>query len=148
MSIFTFGLYQLYFFYTSWKYIDNERKNKISPSLKSIYYMFFNFSLVDNYLLLSKKTNKIYSLLIYLCVLINIFLNILSAQNEQLLVFCSLSCFFLIPFLQLRNSYLNKVESKLNKRKWLSKKDVKILGRFWVTMLVLVIFIIFYEGLE
>ena len=147
MSVFTFGLYQIFFFYESWKYIDNERESNLSPSLKSIFYMIFNFSLVENYLFLSKKRNILYSLLIYLCIIINIILNLLSTQIDQFKSFSLLACLFLIPFLNLRNSYICMTENKIKKRKWLNNADVRILGYFWLVVLLLMIFLYFKEGL-
>ena len=40
MCFFTGGLYQLYFFYKSWMYIDIGKNNGISPAFKSVFYIY------------------------------------------------------------------------------------------------------------
>jgi len=144
MCFFTGGLYQLYFFYKSWKYIDDGKNIRISPALKSIFYFIFNFSLIESYLILSKKTNIFYSLFFHFIILLNISFNILNIVDEYFYFFGLLSYLILIPFLYLRNYYFNKAQKYMIKRKWLSKEDVRILGWFWFSIFALIIlFIIF-----
>lgn len=146
MCFFTGGLYQFYFFYKSWKYIDDGKNKVINPAFKSMFYFIFNFSLIESYLILSKKTNILYSITFHLIVLLNIsfiLLNILD--DESIFIFSTLSYLVLIPFLNLRNDYFDKAQKEMINRKWLSKKDVRILGWFWFTVIAFIILLIILD---
>tara|TARA_B110000114_G_scaffold17792_1_gene17185 strand:+ start:2651 stop:3151 length:501 start_codon:yes stop_codon:yes gene_type:complete len=138
LCFFTLGIFQLYFFYNSWKAIDDGQNNKISPAIKSIFYIIFNFYLVESYLTLTKKTSLLYSLFFHLIVLLNSCFNLLNMVDEGNLIFFTLSNIVLIPILNLRNSYFNKTKENIKKRKWLSKDDVRFIVWVWIIFIVLI----------
>ncbi len=145
MCFFTGGLYQLYFFYKSWKYIDDGKNNMINPAFKSMFYFIFNFSLIESYLILSKKSNILYSITFHLIVLLNIIFILLNIiDDESIFIFSTLQYLVLIPFLNLRNKYFDKAQKEMKKRKWLSKKDVRFLGWFWLIAIAFIVLLIFF----
>jgi NADH:ubiquinone oxidoreductase subunit 6 (subunit J) len=146
MCFFTGGLYQLYFFYKSWKYIDEGKNNMINPAFKSMFYFIFNFSLIESYLILSKKTNILYSIVFHLIVLLNISFILLNIiDDESIFIFNTLPYLVLIPFLNLKNKYFDKVQKEMKKRKWLSKEDVRILGWFWLIGIAFIVLLIIFN---
>lgn len=57
MSLTTFGIYELYWFYRNWRVIKNRDKSKILPFWRALFWPFWTFSLMSRFNEDSKDQN-------------------------------------------------------------------------------------------
>jgi len=55
LSILSFGIYEIYWFYQNWKAIKTQEGKKLSPSWRAIFYVFFCYSLFKRVLISASK---------------------------------------------------------------------------------------------
>ncbi len=131
LSVITFNLYQVYWFYKNWRFFKEKEKLEISPFWRAIFSVIFIYSILKRIFGLTKKKdlNKWHSpvvltilwiLLEFMGLLDNIpqFLgDQMSVLSYVLLLLATilplLSVLVLIPAQRLLNNYWRKVESNL-----------------------------------
>ena len=97
LSIISFGLYEVWWIYKSWRFFQQKEKIDIRPALRAIFSIFFLVLLFNKILDFAKEkgyNNYYYSILLFLGFLI---LNILSNSLEQFRLMSILNFIFLIP---------------------------------------------------
>jgi hypothetical protein len=115
-SIISFGIYELVWFYRSWKFFKEKEKTNISPFWRTVFAIFFINSLFKKMLEYAKKEGykKEYSSIMRVWGWFII--NMMARLPDPFWLISSFSFLFLLSPLNAMNYYLNKTEKKCQPR--------------------------------
>jgi len=141
LSILSFGLYQVYWFYKHWSFLRDEKKINILPVWRALLIIFFGYSLFRKFYKLAVekgyKGNPSLGLLFIIYIALSLFAYL---PGDYLWIITLLSFIPLIPILNMMNFYYVKEQQNYNIRKKLTKGEKKFLYIFWGLIILLVLF--------
>ncbi|MFB9864013.1 hypothetical protein [Rufibacter immobilis] len=143
LSFFTFGLYELYWFYKNWSFIKEfEERDEIMPFWRGLFILFFGQSLFRNVLKRAHQQGYSQSYSSGWLLAAFIFLTFLSRLPDPLWLISLFSFIPLIPVLQARNYFFSKTNPE-------GKVSSAFTGGEIVTMVIgLVVFVLMIIGLS
>jgi len=108
MSIFSLNLYQIYWFYKNWDFINDRKKASMRPGLRAIFLLFFCYPLFREIKKTSKELGIKSNLIPSLSAIVFIFFKVLDNFDSILALLTFLSIIPLISVQQLINEIHQK----------------------------------------
>jgi hypothetical protein len=97
LSLITFGLYDIWWIYKSWRFIRDQEKSEILPAFRTIFSLFFLISLFKRILKLAKSSDYKFNYPSVILFIGYILTGFLSYLPEPFFIVALVSFVFLIP---------------------------------------------------
>lgn len=110
LSLATFDLYHLYWFYKTWLFLKQEQKLSIRPSLRALFGIFFTWSLSRHLNQLLKKEHLPYKIPAFLVAVSYLLLTLVSGSDHPLWLLTFFASVSLLPLVHGMNLYWKKQE--------------------------------------
>jgi hypothetical protein len=140
LSIITWWIYEIYWFYKYWKFLKDKESIKVNPILRSIFSVVFFYSFIEHIRKFLNKSNiQIHDVSIWLAFLYYVFYIFIFKDDPYWLI-SFLSFIPILPLVRAINSYWEKEEANLPLKKFNWWQIILII--IWCLYLFIVITIV------
>ncbi|MDO8728010.1 MAG: hypothetical protein Q7J35_18310 [Candidatus Methanoperedens sp.] len=141
LSILSFGLYEIYWFYKNWKSIKEHEKLDISPFWRAFFTVIFAYSLFEKVRVLAKEKGSTENFSSALLTVIFVALTLLSRLPEPYMWISIFSVGPLIFVQKALNYYWQQEQTHLQTRTKLSRNEIVLII---IGGIILILILIFY----
>lgn len=136
----SFGVYYFFWFYKHWVYLRDEKKEDISPGMRTVFVFIYGWGLFSKFVKLARE--KGFQPIFPAWLLFLLFLaSILLAQISHLAVLLALFSFlFLVPVVRAMNYYYRAEHPAYRVQKGMAKDEKMFLILLWAVFIYLMFF--------
>jgi hypothetical protein len=144
LCILSFGLYPFFWFFKHWQYLRDENGLNINPSFRTMFTLFYGYSLFNEFEVLAIQKGYKKNLPLPLLFMLFFILAITAALRGSTIVLFSFFAFLpLVPIHLMINFYYLNVQAGYPIRNKLSKGEKRFLSCIWLILLALIVLQLF-----
>lgn len=146
LCILSLGMYPFFWFFKHWQYLRDEKGLAINPSYRTMFTLFYGYSLFNEFEVLAIEKGYKKNLPLFFLFISYMLFTVLTSIKGSALSLCILFSFiFLIPVHSMINFYYLKVQAGYPIRNKLSKGEKRFLSCIWLILLGVMILAIILD---